>query len=92
MNERRDRFKTGDEAEIAGTYMFDGYTDGTSDPPPTDEESMITLDENDTFPPLRSSRKGAWWRLQPDQGVERDDDPGSEGEDQGRDQEYEGSE
>jgi hypothetical protein len=91
METRGDRYKTGDEADTAGSYVFDGYTDGTLDPQPTEEESIIELEANDTFPPIRSSRKGAWWRLQSDDD-ERDDEPGTEGEDQGRDQKYEGIE
>jgi hypothetical protein len=70
METRGERYKSGDECETGGTYVFDGYTDGTSEPEPTEEEREIELEEGDTFPPIRSGRKGAWWRL--DEGEDED--------------------
>jgi hypothetical protein len=59
----RVRKKTGETCDIAGQYEFDGYTDGTSYPPPTQEERVIPMDVDDTFPPVKSSEKAAWWKL-----------------------------
>lgn len=56
------RYKTGDKCPIKGRYQFDGYTDGTSYPAPTAEEKVIPLDAGETFPPIRSTNKGAWWK------------------------------
>ena len=57
------RKKTGETCEIAGDYEFDGYVDGTTYPSPTAEERVIPMDRRDTFPPVRSSQKAAWWKL-----------------------------
>lgn len=57
------RKKTGEICDVAGDYQFDGYTDGTSYPPPTVDERVIPMDVGDTFPPVRSSKKAAWWKL-----------------------------
>ncbi|NVJ27217.1 MULTISPECIES: YjzC family protein [Myxococcus] len=57
------RFKTGEKCPTRGIYTFDGYTDNTTTPAPTSEERVITLDENETFPPIRSTNKGAYWKL-----------------------------
>lgn len=59
-----DRFKTGQTCETNGSYVFDGYVDGTNSPSPTDEERVITLGRGHTFPPVRSATKGCWWKLQ----------------------------
>jgi hypothetical protein len=56
------RYKTGDKCTTKGRYQFDGYTDGTNYPSPTTEEKIIPLDVGDTFPPIRSTNKGAYWR------------------------------
>jgi hypothetical protein len=57
------RQKTGDICTTKGQYGFDGYTDGTSYPSPTPEERTIPMDKSDTFPPVRSCNKAAWWLL-----------------------------
>lgn len=57
------RKKTGEICQIKGKYEFDSYTDGTSSPPPTAEEKVIPMDVGDTFPPVKSSEKAAWWKL-----------------------------
>jgi hypothetical protein len=57
------RKKTGETCEIAGDYEFDGYVDGTNSPAPTAEERIIPMDKWDTFPPVKSSEKAAWWKL-----------------------------
>lgn len=58
-----DRFKTGQVCETSGNYDFDGYVDGTWTPAPTAEERRIPLSSGETFPPVRSSEKAAWWKL-----------------------------
>ena len=55
------RFKTGETCPTKGYYTFDGYTDGTTSPPPTSEERFIPLDKNERFPPIKSRNKGAYW-------------------------------
>ena len=59
----RTRFKTGEKCVVSGRYRFDGYTDGTHSPPPRPEEQEIPLSKGETFPPIRSSSKGCWWKL-----------------------------
>lgn len=59
-----DRFKTGQTCTTSGSYVFDGYIDGTTWPSPTPEERVIPLNRGDTFPPIRSTSKGAYWKLQ----------------------------
>lgn len=54
-------YKTGDKAPRTGRYQFVRYTDGTQSPSPTAEERVITLTAGETFPPIRSCNKGAWW-------------------------------
>jgi hypothetical protein len=59
-----DRFKTGQVCDTSGSYVFDGYLVGTSAPAPTQEERVIPLSKNETFPPVRSANKACWWKLQ----------------------------
>jgi len=59
-----DRFKTGDKNPISGIFIFDGYTDVKSGPAPTQEERTIPLKRGETFPPIKSTSHGAWWKLQ----------------------------
>ena len=59
----RTRFKTGETCTVSGRYRFDGYTDGTSSPPPKPEEKEIPLSRGETFPPIRSAGKACWWKL-----------------------------
>lgn len=56
-------YKTGQISPLYARYMWDHYTDGTYSPLPTPEEKYITLDKGETFPPINSCDKGAWWRL-----------------------------
>lgn len=56
------RGKTGEKALYTGRYAFDGYTDGTRTPAPTAEEQIIPLSRGETFPPVKSSEKPAYWR------------------------------
>lgn len=64
MSNIGDRFKTGQTCDTTGVYVFDGYTDGASGPQPTAEERVIDLRIDQTFPPIRSSNRGAYWKLQ----------------------------
>jgi len=56
------RFRTGEKCVQSGRYEFDGYLDCSSYPPPTAEERIIPMDVGDTFPPVNSADKGAWWK------------------------------
>ncbi|NOK12583.1 YjzC family protein [Corallococcus exercitus] len=58
------RFKTGNVCETSGSYVFDGYENGSTAPSPTAEERVIPLSKGETFPPIRSAKKSAWWKLQ----------------------------
>ena len=55
------RYKTGDKAPNKAWYNWDGYTDGSTTPSPTHEELKIPLETGETFPPVRSCNKGAYW-------------------------------
>lgn len=55
------RYKTGEKAPYSGNYQFDGYTDGTSTPAPTQNERVIPLTKGETFPPINSCDKAAYW-------------------------------
>ncbi|WAS93161.1 YjzC family protein [Nannocystis punicea] len=59
-----DRFKTGDSCVASGSYVFDGYTSEPSTPQPTQEERVIPLERGRVFPPIRSTNRGAYWKLQ----------------------------
>ncbi|WP_407270400.1 YjzC family protein [Radiobacillus sp. PE A8.2] len=58
-----DRYKTGQLSPANAYYKWDGYTDGTRSPSPTDEESKIKLEKSEVFPPINSCDKGAYWRM-----------------------------
>jgi hypothetical protein len=55
-------YRTGDTAPRTGRYEFVRYTDGTTTPAPTNNERVIPLSAGETFPPIRSCNKGAWWQ------------------------------
>jgi YjzC-like protein len=59
-----DRFQTGNKCDTSGSYIFDGYTDNTPRKQPTNEERVIPLSKGETFPPIKSTQGGAWWKLQ----------------------------
>lgn len=59
-----DRFKTGQTCDTSGSYVFDVYVDGTTAPAPTTDERVIPLSKGETFPPVKSSKKACWWKLQ----------------------------
>ncbi len=56
-------FKTGEKCPISGVYAFVKYADGSSWPQPTLEERRIPLTRGETFPPVRSTNKAAYWKL-----------------------------
>ncbi|MEM9347455.1 MAG: YjzC family protein [Planctomycetota bacterium] len=56
-------YKTGQSCPQSGVWAFVKYTDGTTYPSPKPEEREIPLAKGETFPPIRSSGKGCWWRL-----------------------------
>jgi len=58
-----DRFKTGTTNPVSGVFVFDGYTDGTSTPAPSNEERVIPPAKGETFPPVKSVGKGCFWKL-----------------------------
>ena len=55
--------KTGETCTQAGTYNWVRYTDGTTTPAPTHNERTIRLTYGETFPPIRSCNKGAYWQF-----------------------------
>ena len=55
-------YKTGDKAPRTGVYKWMRYTDGTRTPTPTANERRIPLEVGETFPPVKSAGKAAWWR------------------------------
>jgi hypothetical protein len=56
-------YKTGEKADVSGTYDFVQYVDGTTTPAPTANERTIYLSRGETFPPIHSCDKAAYWRL-----------------------------
>lgn len=58
-----DRYKTGQLSPASANYDWDGYTDGTKTPSPTNEEKKISLSKDEVFPPIRSCNKGAYWKM-----------------------------
>lgn len=58
-----DLYKTGQISPAHANYAWDHYTDGSYTPSPTSEEKYITLSTGETFPPINSCDKGAWWKM-----------------------------
>ncbi|MCB5288268.1 MAG: YjzC family protein [Candidatus Cloacimonetes bacterium] len=58
-----ERYKTGQDSPAHARYAWDGYTDGTRSPSPTEAEKSITLETGEKFPPINSCDKGAWWKM-----------------------------
>ncbi len=56
-------YKTGEQAPQTSNYQFISYTDGSVTPSPTAEERVIHLTKGETFPPIRSCNKAAYWQL-----------------------------
>lgn len=59
-----DRFATGLINTQPGVFVFDVYLDGTVDPAPTQAERVLSLAQNERFPPIRSTAKACFWRLE----------------------------
>lgn len=55
-------YQTGEKAPRTGRYQFVRYTDETVSPAPTLEEKVIPLSFGETFPPIKSSKKAAYWQ------------------------------
>ena len=55
-------YRTGEKAPISGRYDFVRHTTAVSCQP-TSAERRIPLSLGETFPPCRSCRTGAVWRL-----------------------------
>lgn len=55
-------YKTGEQAPQTSNYQFVSYTDGSITPSPTAEERIIYLTRGETFPPIRSCNKAAYWQ------------------------------
>jgi len=53
--------KTGEICQRPGIYDFVRHVDGSAGCHPTSEEKMIPLSKGDTFPPIKSCKKGAIW-------------------------------
>jgi hypothetical protein len=64
MSKIGDRFKTGATCTTSGSYVFDEYVDAPATPEPTQEERVIPLTRNEIFPPIKSAKRAAWWKLQ----------------------------
>jgi hypothetical protein len=60
-----DRFHTSQKCETSGSYVFDGYyPNGETKPSPTEEERVEPMLKGNTFPPIKSQEKSAYWKLQ----------------------------
>jgi len=57
------RFRTGETCPESGRYQFDGYTDGSWQPPPHPSEKEIPISRGEKFPPIRSSGKACYWKF-----------------------------
>jgi hypothetical protein len=55
-------YLTGQKAPRTGRYQFVRYSDGTNSPAPSAEEKVIALTQGETFPPIKSRGKGAYWQ------------------------------
>lgn len=53
--------KTGETCTFSGHYKFAGHTDGSIGCHPTLDESDIPMYKGNTFPPIKSCGKGAYW-------------------------------
>lgn len=53
--------KTGETCTMSGHYKFAGHTDGSIGCHPTLNESDILIVKGNTFPPIKSHGKCAYW-------------------------------
>jgi YjzC-like protein len=56
-------YQTGEKAPLSGRYDWVRHTSTTVACRPTTAEQRIPLSLGETFPPCRSCRTGAVWRL-----------------------------
>jgi hypothetical protein len=56
-------YRTGEKAPVSGRYDFVRCTSPDSSCHPTAGERSIPLSKGETFPPCRSCKTGAVWRL-----------------------------
>jgi hypothetical protein len=56
-------YRTGEKAPVSGRYDFVRHTSSASSCSPTPAERRIPLSQGETFPPCRSCKTGAVWRL-----------------------------
>ena len=54
---------SGELSPARAVYDWEHYTDGTNIPAPRQEERRITLDRNEPFPVVPSSRRKAFWKM-----------------------------
>ena len=59
----KELYKTGQKAPAYARYAWDHYIDETYFPFPTIDELTIILKRGETFPPIKSRDKEAWWRI-----------------------------
>ncbi len=57
-------FKTGEKVSVSGIYSYKGPTDKKTSCAPTQEEQRIPLSKGETFPPIKSCKRGAKWELE----------------------------
>ena len=55
--------KTGEIADVSGLYAHIGNPDGKTSCSPTAEEKIISLEEGDKAPPVKSCKEPALWEL-----------------------------
>lgn len=55
-------FRTGMRCHAGGIYAFAGYLDRAVTVTPTWEELSIPLDFGETFPPIKSTQAGCYWK------------------------------
>ena len=56
-------FRTGEKAPVSGRYDFVRHASPATACHPTPAERRIPLSKGETFPPCRSCKTGAVWRL-----------------------------
>lgn len=61
MGQQTTDYQTGDRCPTDGSYMWQGYVDGSASPAPTPDETHVSLSQGDTFPPVASSGKASFW-------------------------------
>lgn len=57
------QYRTGQQSPAYALYEWSHYADATFDPKPLENEQFIILQFGETFPPVHSCKKDAWWEL-----------------------------